>query len=257
MLDSATYTPRLKAHYDNTVRAALKEEFGYKNDMQIPRLDKIVLNMGVGEAVEFEVRGRVPAGRLENDLGILVVSAIGGGPAALENRDRITVTGEAALALTKSVSNPSPRPGDALTFTVDGANVGNGPATGVPLVIDGAPASGVVVTDSIPAQTTFAGNLDAGSGVALYHVGGMAPQQFTTTAPADPSDVVMIGAAIRPRMNPAFRTLSPTGTSNSRMITGFMIDRPMNPQTTEGIAANISTNTLSTSRVRPRANSAM
>jgi large subunit ribosomal protein L5 len=47
----ADYTPRLKAHYKETARAALKEEFGYKNDMQIPRLEKIVLNMGVGEAV--------------------------------------------------------------------------------------------------------------------------------------------------------------------------------------------------------------
>jgi len=47
----ADYTPRLKAAYTETVRGALKEEFSYKNDMQIPRLDKIVLNMGVGEAV--------------------------------------------------------------------------------------------------------------------------------------------------------------------------------------------------------------
>ncbi|MEX0969900.1 MAG: 50S ribosomal protein L5 [Paracoccaceae bacterium] len=47
----ADYTPRLKAHYMTAVRAALKEEFGYKNDMQIPRLEKIVLNMGVGAAV--------------------------------------------------------------------------------------------------------------------------------------------------------------------------------------------------------------
>ena len=51
MLDASDYEPRLKAHYRETVRAALKEEFGYKNDMQIPRLEKIVLNMGVGEAV--------------------------------------------------------------------------------------------------------------------------------------------------------------------------------------------------------------
>ena len=51
MLDDATYTPRLKAAYADNIRAAMKEEFGYKNDMQIPRLDKIVLNMGVGEAV--------------------------------------------------------------------------------------------------------------------------------------------------------------------------------------------------------------
>lgn len=52
MLDAATYTPRLKAKFRAEIRAALKEEFGYTNDMQIPRLDKIVLNMGVGEAVK-------------------------------------------------------------------------------------------------------------------------------------------------------------------------------------------------------------
>jgi large subunit ribosomal protein L5 len=47
----ADYTPRLREQYREKVRPALKEEFGYKNDMQIPKLDKIVLNMGVGEAV--------------------------------------------------------------------------------------------------------------------------------------------------------------------------------------------------------------
>ncbi|MEN8837493.1 MAG: 50S ribosomal protein L5 [Celeribacter marinus] len=52
MLDADTYTPRLKSLYKDTIRAALKEEFGYKNDMMIPRLDKIVLNIGCGaEAV--------------------------------------------------------------------------------------------------------------------------------------------------------------------------------------------------------------
>ena len=53
MLDAATYSPRLKDAYKAKIRAALKEEFGYKNDMQIPRLDKIVLNIGCGaEAVK-------------------------------------------------------------------------------------------------------------------------------------------------------------------------------------------------------------
>ncbi|MBE1294559.1 MAG: 50S ribosomal protein L5 [Shimia sp.] len=50
MLDSADYTPRLKSLYADSIRAALKEEFGYKNDMQIPKLDKIVLNIGCGRA---------------------------------------------------------------------------------------------------------------------------------------------------------------------------------------------------------------
>jgi len=52
MLDAQTYTPRLKADYKARIRAAMKEEFSYKNEMMIPRLDKIVINMGVGEAVK-------------------------------------------------------------------------------------------------------------------------------------------------------------------------------------------------------------
>jgi large subunit ribosomal protein L5 len=52
MLDTATYTPRLKADYRARICRALMEEFSYKNAMQLPRLDKIVLNMGVGEAVK-------------------------------------------------------------------------------------------------------------------------------------------------------------------------------------------------------------
>ena len=45
------YEPRLKTFYRETVRPALEKEFGYKNALEIPRIDKIVLNMGVGEAV--------------------------------------------------------------------------------------------------------------------------------------------------------------------------------------------------------------
>ncbi|MFC7702997.1 50S ribosomal protein L5 [Plastorhodobacter daqingensis] len=52
MLDAANYTPRLKTDYRDRIRAALMEEFGYKNQMQLPKLDKIVLNMGIGEAVK-------------------------------------------------------------------------------------------------------------------------------------------------------------------------------------------------------------
>ena len=47
-----TYTPRLREHFESVVKAALKEEFGYTNMMQVPSLDKIVVNMGVGEAVQ-------------------------------------------------------------------------------------------------------------------------------------------------------------------------------------------------------------
>lgn len=46
-----TSVPRLKAKYDEEIRAALKEQLGLGNIMQVPRLEKIVLNMGVGAAV--------------------------------------------------------------------------------------------------------------------------------------------------------------------------------------------------------------
>jgi len=45
------YTPRLKGDYNKRIKGVLTEKFGYTNPMQMPRLDKIVLNMGIGEAV--------------------------------------------------------------------------------------------------------------------------------------------------------------------------------------------------------------
>jgi large subunit ribosomal protein L5 len=44
------YTPRMKKHYEEVVRPKLIEEFGYKNPMEVPTIEKIVLNMGVGDA---------------------------------------------------------------------------------------------------------------------------------------------------------------------------------------------------------------
>src|SRR5947209_8723263 len=47
----ASYEPRLKTDYKERVRKALKDQFGYSNEMQVPKLEKIVVNMGIGEAV--------------------------------------------------------------------------------------------------------------------------------------------------------------------------------------------------------------
>ncbi len=46
-----THIPRLKTVYRDQIRAKMKEQFGYTNEMQVPKLDKIVINMGIGEAV--------------------------------------------------------------------------------------------------------------------------------------------------------------------------------------------------------------
>jgi len=49
--EAETYEPRLKSEYRARIRPALKQKFGYSNEMRIPRIDKIVINMGIGEAV--------------------------------------------------------------------------------------------------------------------------------------------------------------------------------------------------------------
>ena len=52
MLDTSSNTPRFKTLYNSQIKAAMREELGYKNEMMIPRLAKIVLNMGIGEATK-------------------------------------------------------------------------------------------------------------------------------------------------------------------------------------------------------------
>ncbi len=50
-MTTATVTPRLKARYHDEIRAALQEQLGKANVMEVPKLSKIVVNMGVGEAI--------------------------------------------------------------------------------------------------------------------------------------------------------------------------------------------------------------
>jgi large subunit ribosomal protein L5 len=68
MADTA-YVPRLRTQYDETIKAALREQFAYKNVMQTPKLDKIVLNMGIGEAVSDTKKVRAAAADLEKISG--------------------------------------------------------------------------------------------------------------------------------------------------------------------------------------------
>ena len=58
------YRPRMKTHYEKVVRDAMSKKFAYKNHMQIPRIEKIVLNMGVGEATSDRKKVDSAAGDL-------------------------------------------------------------------------------------------------------------------------------------------------------------------------------------------------
>ncbi|MEX0859586.1 MAG: 50S ribosomal protein L5 [Cucumibacter sp.] len=64
-----TYVPRLRTQYDDVVRAGLTEQFGYTNVMQVPKLDKVVLNMGVGESVNDTKKVKLAQADLERIAG--------------------------------------------------------------------------------------------------------------------------------------------------------------------------------------------
>lgn len=64
MAEAAALTPRMKKHYEDVVRPAMIEKFGYKNPFEVPTLDKIVLNMGVGEATADSKKPSIAAADL-------------------------------------------------------------------------------------------------------------------------------------------------------------------------------------------------
>jgi len=79
----AGYQPRLKKHYQEAVRKQLLEAFKYENEMQVPRIDKVVINMGVGEATGDSKKPTVAA----EDLAMIA------GQKAVVTRARNSIAG--------------------------------------------------------------------------------------------------------------------------------------------------------------------
>ncbi len=59
MADS--YTPRMKSRYDEVIVKAMTERFGYKNHMEVPKIEKITINMGVGEGTQDKKKVTIAA----------------------------------------------------------------------------------------------------------------------------------------------------------------------------------------------------
>jgi large subunit ribosomal protein L5 len=65
----ANYSPRLKADYEQRIVKAMIEKFGYKNRLEVPKLDKIVINMGVGEATQDKKKVEAAAAEMQAIAG--------------------------------------------------------------------------------------------------------------------------------------------------------------------------------------------
>lgn len=73
---SKSYEPRLSVLYRDEIRAKLKKEFGYKNEMQVPKVEKVVLNMGLGEGVGDKKKVKAAIAELEMIAGQKVVPTV-------------------------------------------------------------------------------------------------------------------------------------------------------------------------------------
>jgi large subunit ribosomal protein L5 len=64
MADEKRRQPRMQALFEERIKAAMTEEFGYKNHMQVPKIEKIVINMGVGEATQDKKKVEIAASEM-------------------------------------------------------------------------------------------------------------------------------------------------------------------------------------------------
>jgi large subunit ribosomal protein L5 len=63
------YTPRLEGQYRERIAKAMTEKFGYQNPLEVPKLEKIVINMGVGEATQDKKKVEIAAGEMQQIAG--------------------------------------------------------------------------------------------------------------------------------------------------------------------------------------------
>lgn len=145
------------------------------------------LELPAGGAADLLLVGTVPASALPGsrlELGLAATAA----DASASATDTVTVGSGPAIRVTKAALAPNAVPGGEAVFRIVANNLGNGPALGLPVLVDGASRSLVLLRDAIPANATPLA-LAGGSGQALYHVRETAENVWTRLAPADPATV--------------------------------------------------------------------
>ncbi len=96
------YTPRLRKQYDDEIVKKLTEQFGYTNPMQVPKLDKIVLNMGIGEATADSKLVQVAVAELEKIAGQkVVITKARKAIATFKIRENLAIGGKVTLRKTR------------------------------------------------------------------------------------------------------------------------------------------------------------
>jgi uncharacterized repeat protein (TIGR01451 family) len=144
-----------------------------------------VLSLAPGAAMNLIVAGQVPvtasAGQLAQ-LRLTAVSQVQGATAS--NLDTIAVIGGAVVTVVKNASVAAAAPGETFSYTLVAQNSGSAAADPVPVTIDGAAVTAVVLRDAVPANTTFGSLSSPTSGARLlYHQLGTPAGAYSDAAP--------------------------------------------------------------------------
>ena len=157
-----------------------------------------------GQSIDLILVGTTPSSVVAGQVARLDLRATSTTDVAAtaSNIDEVRVTDAAVLTLGKTASVSSARPGDVISYTLGGKNVGGSPATGIAVTLDGSAVSRVVIRDPIPANTQLSEAPTSTGPQVLYHLAAEIDiHRYQTALPSNLADVDAVAFAL-PVVNP-------------------------------------------------------
>ncbi|MEK7322404.1 MAG: hypothetical protein AABZ84_04915 [Pseudomonadota bacterium] len=152
------------------------------------------LRLAAGQWADLVVTGTIPGTTpLANAAALQLTATSRLQQISAANTDTVTTHDAAALHLVTAASTLTPARDEMVTFTLRASNVGGLHATGMPITLNGAPASMIVIYNDVPANTTLVELSGPANGIPLYHLLGDPPMLFSSAAPADLGRVDAVG----------------------------------------------------------------
>ena len=170
------------------------------------------------QSLDLILVGDVPSLVSSGQIAQLNLSATSVSDSAITatNVDEVRVTNAASLTLSKTASLTAARPGDVISYSLSGRNIGGSPATGIAVTIDGATTNRVVIRDTIPANTQLAEIPGTNGPQVLYHlVTDSDIHRYSSVPPSNLADVDAVAFALQ--------VIGPFVTLNQGYSAGFKV----------------------------------
>jgi len=189
------------------------------------------VDLALGASLPLLLIGNAPAGIASDTRAVQTLTARSAGGASASVTDTAVTRFDGVLQLAKRVDNPQAQPGQTVRYTLTATNPGSTPLTPIPVTVDGGARALVLIRDTIPANTVYAGSADGAGGLVLFHVFGEPLQQYRSTARTDATqiDAIAFGYAsfdAGARLEPSFTaTINASAGGRIRNVAdGYTID---------------------------------